>query len=76
MKYFEIWSSLIFTDMYYLFHHLRWVENLGRSLIQGKAQKKMYSYSSYAKDFIHFCARADECLFKNEEQNFWKKTVN
>ena len=35
----------------------------------------MYSYSSCAKDFINFCAWAGECLLKNEEQNFQKKTV-
>ena len=35
----------------------------------------MYSYSSRAKDFIYFCACAGECHLKNEEQNFYKKTV-
>ena len=35
----------------------------------------MYNYSSCAKDFINFCAWAGECLLKNEEQNFQKKTV-
>ena len=35
----------------------------------------MYSYSSCAKNCIHFCACAGECLLKSEEQNFQKKTV-
>ena len=35
----------------------------------------MYSYSSCAKDFIHFCVSAGKCLLKNEEQTFQKKTV-
>ena len=38
-----------------------------------EGSEKTYNYSSCAKDFIHFCAYADECLLKNEEQNVYEE---
>ena len=42
----------------------------GKILNIREDSEKMYSYSSGAKDFIHFGTWAGKCLLKNEEQNF------
>ena len=42
----------------------------------GSCQKKMYSYSSCAKSFIHFCACAGECLLKKWRAKILEKNCN
>ena len=50
-------------------------KKFGKILNTSKESKKMYSYSSCAKDFIPCCVCAGECFLKNEKENYVKALV-